>query len=137
MMLTYALVKLRNWILMPYLWLMAKSWEVTSDPRAKLFIDDERFPPRQHKDADIVRSYVDFLAYITRNGCPRFISFDHDLGENSLSGMDIAKYMVERDLDCGGKFIPEGFSYTVHSMNPIGASNIDCLLSSYLEWRGY
>lgn len=72
---------------------------------------------------------------ISTNGCPTFISFDHDLGEDKETGMDLVKWMVELDLDSEGKFIPEDFDFQVHSANPIGKKNIESLLSSYLKSR--
>ena len=53
----------------------------------KLFLDDVRNP----KDVKwinlplgpwvIVRNYHDFVKYITSNGLPEFVAFDHDLGQ--------------------------------------------------------
>ena len=96
----------------------------------KLFIDDTREP----SDVTwvIVRSYDEAIAYIVSHGLPNFISFDHDLSDNSLTGYDIAKWIVESDLD-GTINIPEDFTYEIHSQNPIGAANIKGLLDSYLS----
>ena len=51
----------------------------------KLFLDDVR-NPRDVKWAEmplgpwvIVRNYDDFVKYITSNGLPEFVAFDHDL----------------------------------------------------------
>jgi len=30
----------------------------------------------------VIRNYQDFVAYISKNGIPSIISFDHDLGLN-------------------------------------------------------
>ena len=99
----------------------------------KLFIDDIRQPV--DNTYDIVRSYDDAIAYMKVRGCPSFITFDHDLGEAELkTGFDIAKWIVEQDLDDGG-FIPADFSYDVHSANPVGAANIRGLLDNYLAVR--
>jgi len=100
----------------------------------KLFIDDIREPV--DNTFDIVRSYDDAIAYMQSFGCPREISFDHDLGEAiAKTGFDVAKWMVDRDLDTNGKFIPAGFEYYVHSANPVGAANIKGLLDNYLAVR--
>jgi len=98
-----------------------------------LYIDDLRTPL---SDAyDIVRSYDDAVHYMRTKGCPTYITFDHDLGDNVPTGFDVAKWMVERDLNDKGKFIPQDFEYGVHSANPVGRDNIIGLLKNYLEQR--
>lgn len=49
------------------------------------------------------------------------IDFDHDLGEEK-TGYDFAKWLIEQNYI--GKF-------RIHSMNPVGASNIRQLLKHY------
>jgi len=101
----------------------------------KLFIDDIRDPV--DTDFVVVRSYSEAVGYIRKNGCPSVISFDHDLGDaHELTGFDIAKWLVERDLNDKGAFIPKDFEYHVHSANPVGAGNITGLLNNYLEVKG-
>jgi hypothetical protein len=56
-----------------------------------LFLDDIRHPndvytyTQQtiflHKNWEIVRNYMEFVQWITINGLPDFISFDHDLAD--------------------------------------------------------
>jgi len=100
----------------------------------KLFLDDVRTPTSS--GYAIVRSYSEAIHFMREHGCPMEISFDHDLGNAvTHSGMDVAKWMVERDLNDSGKFIPKGFKFNVHSANPPGAANISGLLNSYLEQR--
>lgn len=98
-----------------------------------LYIDDIRFPTTD-RDWTIVRSSIEAFAFFTEHGCPEYISFDHDLGGEDTS-MIIVKWMVERDLDSDGKFIPENFTYNVHSANPVGHANIMGYLKSYLTSR--
>ena len=96
-----------------------------------LFIDDIRNPKTGHYT--IARNYAEAVKFMRENGCPDFISFDHDLGENQPSGYDIAKWMVNKDLDMNGEFIPKKFMYEVHSANPVGRENIRGLLTGYLK----
>ena len=70
-----------------------------------------------------------------RNGCPYYISFDHDLGKDSRSGFELVKWMVERDLD-SGNFFHDGFIFISHSTNPVGKENIERYLNNYLKFRG-
>jgi hypothetical protein len=117
-----------------------------------LFLDDERMPKDVtwvliggvgHWAADwqIVRSLGEAKEWVLKNGFPDVISFDHDLGEDHYygnyddgkTGYDFAKWLVEHDLNTDS--MPVDFKYTVHSMNPIGAANIQSLLESYLRQK--
>ena len=100
----------------------------------KLFIDDEREPAKIKFDY-IARDYKETMKIFDKYGSPSYISFDHDLGEKSKTGFDVAKNMVERDLDKKGGWIPKNFTYDVHSANPVGKKNISGLLDNYLEKR--
>lgn len=97
----------------------------------KLFIDDERFPV-VIEDWKIARTIRDVQAIIDEFGVPSFISFDHDLGANEPSGMDITKMLVEMDMD--GKIdLDQNFAFYVHSQNGPGTANINSYLSNYLK----
>ena len=125
----------------------------------KLFLDDVRSPkdaiglvPDKHNkfywenDWDVVKDYNEFVLYIETNGVPKFVSFDHDLGDTAMdeyfrnvatkgtldydiikekTGFDCAKFLVEYCMD-ENQPLPE---YLVHSANPVGKKNIE----SYLE----
>ena len=102
-----------------------------------LFLDDERNPTDvtwlhdfdPTLDWAVVRSFDEACGYVVNHGIPDVISFDHDLGVGR-SGKDFANWLINYDLDHG--IMPTGFSFTVHSMNPIGRSNIQSLLQSYI-----
>ena len=89
----------------------------------KLYLDDLRVTP---EDFDRVYNYADFVEYITQNGLPDFISFDHDLGEDE-SGYDCAKYLVEYCIEHNLP-LPK---FSVHSQNPVGKENIERLLNNF------
>lgn len=109
----------------------------------KLFLDDIRLP-KHVKWLElplgpwvIVRNYNEFVGYISKNGLPDYISFDHDLADEHYipevkestykekTGYDCAKWLVEYCMEKGLTF-PE---YAVHSMNRVGKENI----ISYIE----
>lgn len=117
-----------------------------------LFLDDERMPRDVtwiliggvgHWGADwqIVRSLQEAKDWVLKNGFPDVISFDHDLGlehyagnyDDGKTGFDFAKWLVEYDMDTNS--MPEDFSYTVHSKNPIGSENIRELINGYLRHK--
>lgn len=100
----------------------------------KLFLDDIRTPNKKDNWV-IVRSVIEAKKYIENNGFPSIISFDHDLGDKVESGFDLAKWIVEQDLNNNGNFISNNFTYMVHSANGPGRDNIDGLLSQYLKHK--
>jgi hypothetical protein len=98
----------------------------------RLYIDDIRNPLG---DFDyIARNSENAIDFMIRNGCPEFISWDHDLGGDDTS-LRVVKWMIEMDLDTDGDFIPENFSFLVHSANPVGKANIEGYLNAYLKSR--
>ena len=101
-----------------------------------LFLDDERFPPNDEREWVIARTVESAITECINRGNPSYISFDHDLGENQLTGFDFVKILVEDAVDFP-EFIeyqlPDNFSFYVHSQNPIGKANIEGLLNNYLK----
>ena len=98
----------------------------------RLYIDDIRTPVTSFDK--ITRSSEETIEYLVRNGCPNYISFDHDLGGDDTA-MTIVKFIVETDIDTDYNFIPYDFAFNVHSANPVGAANIRGYLNSYLNQR--
>lgn len=96
-----------------------------------MYIDDIRDPNSQFNM--IARSSIEAVAIMSENGCPNFISFDHDLGGNDTA-MVVVNWMISHDLD-HKNFIPDDFTFNVHSANPVGAKNIEGSLNSYLKFR--
>ena len=99
----------------------------------KLFLDDERYPPKETEGFRIDNSWVisrnvdDAIWYVTNYGMPFFISFDHDLGAFKQTGMDFAKWLVNYILYNNVSL--DDFDFFVHSQNPCGAENIRSLMS--------
>ncbi len=129
-----------------------------------LFLDDYRMPVDcakymyrkgidcriYHKEWVIVRSYGQFTKWITENGLPEFISFDHDLSDieelkeglpieewfnltenKEYTGMECAKWLVEYCMD-NNKPLPQ---FAVHSANVPGTQNIEGLLNNYIKYQ--
>jgi len=89
----------------------------------KLYLDDLRRIPYGFVE---IRSYTEFVKYITQYGLPNFISFDHDLGLEE-SGYDCAKWLVNYCLDSNER-LPD---FVVHSQNPVGKQNIESILNNF------
>lgn len=98
----------------------------------RLYLDDERNP--RGEGFAVVRSVLEARQLCDRRA-PSFVSFDHDLGDGQPTGMDFAHWLVERDMDAEGSFLPRDFAFNVHSANPVGAANISGLLNGYLAAR--
>lgn len=119
------------------------SWNLFIDDQCRDINPSTQSPYRDCRVIDNSRVYVladsyeEAINLIIQKGCPSFISFDHDLGlvnnEESKNGYDLAKFIVNMDLDLNGDFIPKDFNFQVHSRNPIGAKNISSFLSNYLK----
>ncbi len=113
-----------------------------------LFLDDCREPKdsfyytynKIYNDPNwnIVRSYDEFVQYITIHGLPSIISFDHDLADEHYetdniedytekTGYECAKWLVNYCIDNNCK-LP---IYYCHSQNPVGKKNILTLLENY------
>jgi hypothetical protein len=102
-----------------------------------IFLDDIRVPRSSPPSGwwVVLRDAQMTKDYILEHGCPDHISFDHDLGDpKAETGYDVAKWLVEMDLDKPG-FLPENFTFAVHSANPVGAKNIREYLTAYLGVR--
>jgi hypothetical protein len=110
-----------------------------------MFIDDERFPSSnafwigENENLTkvrmiIARSSIEAIHHFDVDGCPAFISFDHDLGGEDHA-MKVVHDLIERDLNMEGNFIPKDFKYYVHSQNCVGVQNIRGLLDGYLEHK--
>ena len=103
-----------------------------------MFLDDERFPSdigiNDMEEVLIVRNVQMAIRAVMTWGMPMHIYFDHDLGTNSTG--DSTKFLdwiIEMDMDKKIR-IPDNFSFTVHSGNPIGQENI-LKMNNYLEFR--
>lgn len=110
-----------------------------------LFLDDIRFPADvqyfygNYSDIIICRSMDDAVWVVKHRGLPHFISFDHDLADGHYSqdstektGYTFAKWFGDYVLD-NGFTLREDFGYYVHSMNPVGAKNIDMYMKNFLK----
>jgi len=121
-----------------------------------LYLDDVRTPIETIPEYDewiIVRSYNEFVQYITDNGMPDLISYDHDLADEHMddyyeqfrkfgrqlpaydlykekTGLDCAKYVCELHQDNPDMNFPRSL---VHSFNPVGTSNIVGYINGYIK----
>jgi len=97
-----------------------------SDPNFKIWIT-----VAFGEDVDViwVKSYNEYVKYLTNNSMPYGISFDHDLGAE-LSGLDCAKWLIEYCMNNAVR-LPK---YFVHSANPVGKENIQGYLDNYLKF---
>lgn len=124
-----------------------------------LYLDDVRTPTADlpfYGPWTIVRNYEEFVAYITKEGIPDFISFDHDLAPEHMNdyynqvahqgyqhpnydeysektGLDCAKWLVDY---CQANNLKLN-KCAVHSHNPVGAANIHSLINGFKRHMGW
>jgi hypothetical protein len=77
-----------------------------------------------------IENYQEFVDFIMIYGLPDAICFDHDLGSESLTGYDCAKWLVNYCLD-NNKPLPK---YGIQSDNTVGKANIDGLFKSFIRF---
>jgi len=122
-----------------------------------LFLDDDpkRIPNKlywiQLPDVEwvIVRNYNEFVGFIERNGLPKIVSFDHDLGDEHYQeyfrvqatkfteGIDYSRFKEKTGYECAkwlanycvDRNIPLPIYY-VHTLNGPGGANIFSVLES-------
>lgn len=97
-----------------------------------LFLDDEhsRFKKVARNGGIWIwaQNYEQFIAIINRDGLPKSISFDHDLGTKE-TGVDCARWLTQYCIN-NKRRLP---ICSVHSMNVVGAENIKSILRSFKE----
>lgn len=117
-----------------------------------LFLDDHRVPQDagnyctdvryRTENWVLVQNYDEFVKFITEEGLPDLISFDHDLADEHYAfrgnykelkektGYHCAKWLVDY---CFQRNIPLP-ECLVHSMNPVGKQNISLYLENYRKF---
>lgn len=127
--------------------------------KTALYLDDQRTPTTTipgYNPWIVVRNYEEFTGFITDNGIPDLISFDHDLAEEHIddyfkqklqigwqqpdyesykekTGLDCARWLVEFSQNSGKRIN----AVSVHSHNPVGASNIQSLINGFKRHMGW
>ena len=102
----------------------------------RLFLDDERDPPRKGGEWTVARSCAEAEAFCIEHGAPSFVSFDNDLGDPAgREGWHFAQWLIDRDLDAAGTWLPADFAWFVHSQNPVRRDDIHGRLARYADWR--
>lgn len=95
----------------------------------RLFIDDERYPKSPHWL--IARTSYDAIRFTREFGLPTEIAFDHDLGGRDTAIIYInwlEDFLLDNEIE-----FPLGFTYSIHSQNPIGAANMKSKMDQLIE----
>ena len=103
--------------------------------RWRLFLDDVRYPPSStigDYDWRLARNFDDAFWMLRTYGMPQAMSLDHDLGLNSLTGMDFLKTVVAYLIENPDQLAAD-FTLEVHSANPVGAENMRSYWQCYLD----
>jgi len=95
----------------------------------RLWLDDERPMPAGF---DVHVKTANEAISLIRSGGVSIVSLDHDLGENEMTGYEVAKFIEEGAFQ--GSLIP--MEVRVHSANPVGAKNMAfCIDNAKRFWR--
>lgn len=103
-----------------------------------LFLDDIRNPdycitdPEVMENTVIARSSHEAIELIGEMGMPAHIFFDHDLGGDDTA-MNLVHWMIEKDID--EDILKPGFTFSIHSSNPVGADNISGALKHRIRFK--
>jgi len=108
-----------------------------------LYLDDVRDPKAQAPYGEwvIARSVDEAMKVIIVRGVPNHISFDHDLGDgptgyNFVNSLWV--YLDETLFVKGKNLLPDNFTYSVHSTNPVGAKRIrDAMEEALGTWKDW
>jgi hypothetical protein len=102
-----------------------------------LWLDDARDPsdkrwasflPKKPFDEIVwAQSYEEFVNWISANGLPSHICFDHDINSNDVNGVDACKWLIQYCMDNECK-LP---SYSIHTANIVGGANMRALLKCF------
>ena len=97
----------------------------------RIWLDDQ-LPPddMEWHNFDAWLFHAEDVLALVRAGLATSIDFDHDLGVDRMTGYDLAAE-IER-LAFEGKIDKIGWS--IHSMNPVGASRIRAAMWKADEW---
>lgn len=127
--------------------------------KKSLYLDDQRTPNTTipgYEPWYVVRNYDEFVNWITENGIPDLISFDHDLADEHMEDYfkqklnqgyqfpDYDSYNEKTGLDCA-RWLAEHIqannlvlkTVTVHSHNPVGATNIQSYINGFKKHMGW
>ena len=106
-----------------------------------LFLDDVRWPKEgqaitnQGLVIKIARSFQAARQLIKQYGFPLYVSFDNDLGPDSLEGWEFANWLINYLVLHERKF-PARFDFFVHSSNPVAAENIRGKMNAAIDKIG-
>lgn len=90
----------------------------------KIWLDDIREPPV--KGNWVWMKSGEEVIEALKNTEVKEISFDHDLGEDRMTGYDVAKWIEEQ----ASQGLIDPIIWKVHSANPVGKKNIEAAMKS-------
>lgn len=104
---------------------------VASGNEKMLFVDDERFPSGEYGSMYIVRRNDQLVKYLDSYGVPKCIYWDNDLGyygEAKTLIDTLTNFIIDGNIK-----LPTGFSYYVHSQNPVERDSINSKMEQIIK----
>jgi hypothetical protein len=98
-----------------------------------LFIDPVKEPQRDGKKWQTARSTTAAAAIMKQLGAPKAISINYDLGKNEPYGAEIARWLVQLDLN--HNILSQDLEYFIHGGSVVDATNMKMILNNYLKFK--
>lgn len=98
-----------------------------------LFIDPTKEPQRDGKKWQTARSTTAAAAIMKQLGAPLAISVNYDLGKNEPFGADVARWLVQLDLNAN--ILAEDVDLTIHGGSVVDATNMKTIIRNYLKFK--
>jgi len=98
-----------------------------------LFIDPTKEPQRDGKKWQTARSTIAAENIIKQLGAPLAISVNYDLGKNEPYGAEIARWLVQLDLNYS--ILSHDLDIEIHGGSVVDATNMKTILRNYLKFK--
>lgn len=83
----------------------------------------------------LARTMHEAITLIRYVGFPSVVALDHDLGDNTPSGYDFVKWLIDQDLE--HDWMRPEFVFIIHSMNPVGGKQMLDTLTRYHQRKDF
>lgn len=98
-----------------------------------LFIDPVKEPQRDGKKWQTARSLKAAESIMRQLGAPSSLSVNYDLGKNEPYGAEIARWLVQLDLNAN--VLVEDVDLTIHGGSVVDATNMKTIIRNYLKFK--
>jgi hypothetical protein len=98
-----------------------------------IFIDPAKEPQRDGRKWQTARSTTAAAAIMKQLGAPKAISINYDLGKDEPYGADIARWLVQLDLN--HNILTNDVEFLIHGGSIVDATNMKLIINNYLKFK--